>query len=28
MKSGTGRDLQIFFKDKKSQLKFRHDPYH
>lgn len=27
-KSGTGRDLQIFFKDKKSQLKFRHDPYH
>ena len=27
-KSGTGRDIQIFFQNKKSQLKVRHDPHH
>lgn len=27
-KSKSGRDIQIFFKDEKSQLKIRHDPYH
>jgi hypothetical protein len=27
-KSGTGRDIQIFFQNNKSQLKIRHDPHH
>ena len=27
-KSGTGRDMQIIFKNAGSQLKFRHDPHH
>ena len=27
-KSKTGRDIQIMFKDTKSQVKIRHDPHH